>query len=140
MGSVNKFRVVLLEQDAESGRTPVLRSVNGLYQPEDSRSHDQQIASRIGSRIPVGMDGTSWDEYPGASGSFAYFIADLNAQRSFQYIPCFIVATMKVAGSNETRWTSRSAGIAPLRHDEVILKGAEHVSGQWRCDKSLVHA
>jgi hypothetical protein len=91
---------VLPEEALQGGWCALRHGVDFLNQRKNTGSHNQQIPNTPRTGVPEGVRGTTWDENAGTSLGLNFIFTGLHAKSSFQHVPRFIVAVMKVARSD----------------------------------------
>jgi hypothetical protein len=110
-----------------------LGGVNCLDQAIDIGRHDEQIAERLGIRIPVSVRGAPRYEHRRARAGLDFIFPSLYAQGAFHDVPGLVVVLMQVERSDPTRRSWRRTGIAPFGDHERIIRRAENIAGKRRC-------
>ena len=112
---------MLLEQLLKGSRGALLQSMDSLDQTEDVGSHDEKVAKATGAGIPIRVRRAARNENSGTCTSFDFVFAGLHAKRSFEHVPCFVVAVVDVARSYQPRWPGWTTSILPFSDDERIV-------------------
>src|SRR5690348_2336404 len=110
-----------------------------LNQAVDVGGHDQQIARRGGTWIPIGVRRFTRHEHGRTCVGLDFLLAKANAESSFQDVPGFIVAAMKMRRGDETRWTWRTAWVAPLGNHKGIGDRTDDLPSEWRSNFRPAH-
>lgn len=88
--------MVFLKECAECGGAAVDGRMYLLNQAKGIGGHYQQIANRLGTRIPKGVRRAAWNQYGRTLGGLDFGIANLNAESAGKDVPDFVIAMMKV--------------------------------------------
>jgi hypothetical protein len=127
---------VVSEELLESNGSSLFQGVDALDQAKDVGGHNEEVARRIGTGIPVGVGRSTRNQDGGAGSGFHVLIANLHTQGAFQHVPGFIVGAMEVPRSDEPRRARRATGVSPFGDHERIVGRTQGASGKGWCDCS----
>jgi hypothetical protein len=98
-------------------RAAVVGGMDGLDQRERSRAHDEDVAGRVGARVPEGVRGFAWHDHRASRGEFVDVLAGADPQRSLEHIPGLVFWVL-VQRRLVERLVSGAALRRPLRQHE----------------------
>src|SRR2546430_17172345 len=110
-----------------------------LDQAVDVRGHHQQVPGRGWLRIPIAVGSPAGNQDPRACSSLELAIANANAERSFQYVPGFIICEVNMKRGNQPWRSWRGAGITPFGNDKIVFRGTENLTSKGRSDHRRRH-